>query len=99
HFAGTGCRGKTRQERLFLGQAHVLALASTVRLGLECLDATLVISHVRAGSPCLATRPYLPQSRAALSRFRAIAPFGCARVAPTVTSSAEPSSAAAPRLC
>src|SRR6516164_5471272 len=48
HFAGTGCRGKTRQERLFLGQAHVLALASTVRLGLECLDATVVISHVRA---------------------------------------------------
>src|SRR5215472_9700112 len=48
HFAGTGGRGKTRQERLFLGQAHVLALASTVRLGLECLDATLVISHVRA---------------------------------------------------
>ena len=48
HFAGPGRSGKTRQERLFLGQAHILALASAVRLGLECLDATVVIGHVRA---------------------------------------------------
>jgi hypothetical protein len=41
HFTGAGRRGKMRQERLFLDQAHVLALASTVRLGLECLDATV----------------------------------------------------------
>jgi hypothetical protein len=40
--------GKTRQQGLFLGHGHVLALASTVRPGLEGLDAPVIVSHMRA---------------------------------------------------
>src|SRR6516165_5638309 len=48
HLAGAGNFGKTRQQDLFFAQRHVLMLASAIRLGLECLDATAVIGHVRA---------------------------------------------------
>src|ERR1700752_1213485 len=48
HFAGAGRFGKTRQQRLFFGHRHVLVLASTIGLGLERLDATVVIGHVSA---------------------------------------------------
>src|SRR6202008_1575765 len=48
HFAGAGRSGKTRQQRLFFGHRHVLVLASTIGLGLERLDATVVIGHVSA---------------------------------------------------
>src|SRR6516162_5402422 len=47
-FAGAGRFGKTRQQRLFFGHRHVLVFASTIWLGLERLDATVVIGHVRA---------------------------------------------------
>ena len=40
--------GEARQQGLFLGHGHVLALASAVRLGLERLDATVIVSHMRA---------------------------------------------------
>src|SRR6516165_390424 len=48
HFAGAGRFGKTRQQRLFFGHHHILVLAPTIWLGLERLDATVIISHVRA---------------------------------------------------
>src|SRR5208282_6544317 len=47
HFAGSSGLGKTRQQGLFLLQRHVLALASAAWSRLECLDATVVIGHVR----------------------------------------------------
>jgi len=48
-----------------IAQRHVLMLASAIRLGLECLDATAVIGHVRAvrrakAESCL--RPLAPRS-------------------------------------
>ena len=58
HFAGSSDLGKTCQQGLFLLQRHVLALASAAWSRLECLDAAVVIGHVR--SPCSATRPFLP---------------------------------------
>src|SRR5450631_463269 len=48
HLAGAGGLAKPRQQRLFLSQSHVLALASANRLRLERLDPAPVISHVRA---------------------------------------------------
>src|SRR2546428_8714738 len=36
-----------RASKAFSGQGHILVLASTVRFGLESLDAALVIGHVR----------------------------------------------------
>src|SRR6516165_4488389 len=42
HFAGAGRFGKTRQQRLFFGHRHILVLASTIWLGLERLDATVI---------------------------------------------------------
>jgi hypothetical protein len=48
HLAGAGCSGKAREQRLFLRQRHVLMYASAIRLRLECLDAAVVIGHVRA---------------------------------------------------
>src|SRR6266568_5857499 len=47
HLAGAGRLGKAYQQGLFLGQAHVLALAAAIRLGLERFDAAVVIGHVR----------------------------------------------------
>jgi hypothetical protein len=46
HLASAGGFGKTRQQGLFLGQAHVLAHPSADRLWLECLEPAVVISHV-----------------------------------------------------
>src|SRR5271163_2652159 len=46
--AGSRSMGETRQQGLFLGHGHVLALASAVRPGLECLDAPVIVSHMRA---------------------------------------------------
>jgi hypothetical protein len=43
HLAGARRLRKESQQGLFLGQGHVLVLASAIRLGLERLDATLVI--------------------------------------------------------
>jgi hypothetical protein len=40
---------------LFFGERHILMLASAIRLGLERIDAAVVIGHVRAVSPCSAT--------------------------------------------
>src|SRR5271154_6331108 len=40
--------GETRQQGLLLGHGHVFALASAVRPGLECLDAPVIVSHMRA---------------------------------------------------
>src|SRR5262245_57150110 len=48
HLAGAGRFGKTREQGLFFEQRHVLVVASAIRLGLERLDAAVVISHVRA---------------------------------------------------
>ena len=48
HFARAGRFGKPRQQCFFFGHRHVLVLASTVWLGLERLDATVVIGHVGA---------------------------------------------------
>ena len=47
HLAGPGGFGKTCQQDPFLGQGHVLALASTARLGFERLEPAAVIGHVR----------------------------------------------------
>src|SRR5262249_36363606 len=47
-FARPGRIGKARQQRLLLGNRHVLTLSSAARLRLESFDAALVISHVRA---------------------------------------------------
>ena len=46
--AGTRPLGKARQQGLFLRQRHILVLAPAVRLGLERLDAAVVVGHVRA---------------------------------------------------
>ena len=46
HLAGPGRLAKARQQGVFLGNRHVLALASANRLRLERFDAALVISHV-----------------------------------------------------
>ena len=46
HLAGAGSLCKTAEQGLFLGQGHILVLASTVWFGLESLDAALVIGHV-----------------------------------------------------
>src|ERR687887_534836 len=48
HLAGPGRFGKAREQGLFFGQRHVLVLASAIRLGLERVNAALVIGHVRA---------------------------------------------------
>jgi hypothetical protein len=48
HLAGAGCSSKARERRLFLRQRHFLMYASAIRLRLECLDAAVVIGHVRA---------------------------------------------------
>src|SRR5438128_3455043 len=48
HLAGAGCFGKAREQGLFFRQRHVLVLAPAIRLGLERLEAALVIGHVRA---------------------------------------------------
>src|SRR5262249_31325481 len=47
HLSGPGGLGEARQQGLLLGHRHVLALASAARLGLERLDPTVVIGHVR----------------------------------------------------
>src|SRR6516162_8252323 len=47
HLSGPSGLGKARQQGLLLGHRHVLALASAARLGLERLDPTVVIGHVR----------------------------------------------------
>jgi hypothetical protein len=38
YLAGAGSLCKTGEQGLFLGQSHILVLASTVRFGLESLD-------------------------------------------------------------
>ena len=48
HLTGSGRLAKPRQQGLFLGQSHVLALASANRLRFERFDPAPVISHVRA---------------------------------------------------
>jgi hypothetical protein len=96
HLAGAGPLRKTREQNPFLGQGHVLVLASAVRFGLERLDAALVCAR---GSPCSATHPSLPQSRPGSFHSRAAAPSACARAAPPGFSTAAQSSAAEPRIC
>src|SRR5580704_17337595 len=99
HLAGARRLRKVSQQGLFLGQGHVLVLASAIRLGLERLDATLVIGHVCAVDRAqrYAHRP--PQSRAASFRPRAAAPSECVRAARPGSSIATQSSAAEPRPC
>src|ERR1700676_3352540 len=48
HLTGSGRLAKPRQQGLFLGQSHVLALASPNRLRFERFDPAPAISHVGA---------------------------------------------------
>src|ERR1700745_3098149 len=48
HLARTGSLGKARQQSLFPGQRHVLALTATDRFRLQRLDPAAVIGHVGA---------------------------------------------------
>ena len=57
HPAGASSFGKTRQQGLFLGQGHVLALASAIRLRLQRLDAVVIIGHLCTVHCARATHP------------------------------------------
>ena len=90
--AGPGGFGKTCQQDPFLGQGHVLALASTARLGFERLEPAAVIGHVRPVHRAQRHTHRFGNRRLGSSRFHAAAPSECAGAAADSRSSATLSS-------
>src|SRR5262249_8983104 len=89
HISGADALAKRASKAFSSANVMFLCLRPPFGLGLSALN----------GSPCSATRPSQPQSRAASSRSHATIPSGCVGAAGPVSSIATQFSAAAPRLC